>query len=68
MTSKNKNPDLSFEREFGRASEGLEFFLSEDNYLEIQGWNTDSDSFTIILNPTEVSQLLELLIRTTYDG
>jgi hypothetical protein len=66
--NKNKKPDLSFEREFGRASEGFEFFLSDDNFLEVQGWNTDSDTFTIILNPDEVSQLLELLIRTTYNG
>lgn len=60
----NPKPDLTFRREFGITSEGLEFYLSEDGFLEIGGWNCDDDSFTIILDPLEIGQLKDLLKRT----
>jgi hypothetical protein len=56
-----KEPDLSFERGNNRWSEGIEFHFDKDGYLEIKTVNSDSDTFIIILNTLEVSQLKNLL-------
>ena len=57
-----KEPDLEFSREYNsRWAEGIEFYLSEDDFLEIKTVNCDSDTFTIILSPDEIKKLRALL-------
>lgn len=53
-----ENPDLVFIRE--EMEEALEFYL-DDECLEIKTSILDRDNFLIILDPKEITQLIDFL-------
>lgn len=53
-------PDLEFERDY----DCIRFFL-DDDHLEIYCVNSDSDTFIIILNPSEIVELKNLLEKVS---
>jgi hypothetical protein len=48
--------------DFTHDDEDIEF-VTDDNYLEINTWNSSNEQFTIILDPKEIDKLREFLKR-----